>query len=483
MLSFYLLLIILNIKDSKNEKLVFVENIFRHGARGPNKLNDTRQDQLGVKWDSPAQLTPIGKRMEYILGLYNRKRYMTGKYKFLSEKIDPHELIVYSTNVNRTLLSVTSQLQGLYPMSSELGDKITHDQYNASFPPVDISYGDFIDEINMLNDSALPKYMTIIPIHFLSLTNTSINCSIKFREIITNNSNMTHIAKYVDEFNKNYSVKLNEYYGKESNFTYTYGAINSIFDDLIADVVEGKNYSEFFKTNGIDEKYFVDIRYEILKVHYRDLYYGDEKNIISKISTSVALDNMINHMKRKIDDDINGNPSLQNISDFSRPKMVLLSAHDTTLSSLQMFLVRSFNLGIDKYIYPTYASQMSFEITIDDDDIINKEKSEIKNLTYSDYKVSYYFNGKLIMNETLDKFIKIVQKETWDNERIYNYCVEQIKEDNINASLIIIILMGIIIIILVIFIVLLLYKISQKNNDDILTSGTKDNRLINDDKE
>ena len=290
---------ILNIKFSKNEKLVFVENIFRHGARGPNKLNDTRQDLLGVKWDSPGELTPIGKRMEYILGLYNRKRYMTGKNKFLSEVFDPHELIVYSTNVNRTLLSVTSQLQGLYPMSSELGEKITHDQYNVSFPPVDISYEDFIDEFNTLNDSALPKYMTIIPIHYISLTNSSINCSVKLREILINNSNMTHIAKYVEEFNKNYSIKLNKYYGKESNFTYLFGTINSIFDDSIADVVEGKNYSEFFKTNDIDEKYFVNIRYEILKIHYRDAYFGDEKNIITRYYASAALDNMIYHIKKK----------------------------------------------------------------------------------------------------------------------------------------------------------------------------------------
>ena len=79
MFIFYLLLTILNINFSKNEKLVFVENIFRHGARGPNKLNDSSQDQLGIKWNSPAELTPIGKRMEYILGLYNRKKYITGK--------------------------------------------------------------------------------------------------------------------------------------------------------------------------------------------------------------------------------------------------------------------------------------------------------------------------------------------------------------------------------------------------------------------
>ena len=482
MFILYLLLTILNINFSKNEKLVFVENIFRHGARGPNKLNDSSQDQLGIKWNSPAELTPIGKRMEYILGLYNRKKYITGKNKFLSERFDPHELIVYSTNINRTLLSVTSQLQGLYPISSETGEKLTNEQYNASFPPVNITYEDFLDEINMLNDSALPNYMTIIPIHHISLTNTSINCSLKFREILLNNSNMTHIVNFVNDFNRNYSVRLNEYYGKEKNFTYTFGMINSIFDDLVADLTEGNNVSEFFKTNNIDEQYFTDIRYEILKIHYRDLFFGDENAILSRMYVSVALDNMINHMKRKIDDDINGNPSVKNISDFSRPKMVIISGHDTTLSSLQIFFIKFFNLGIDKFIYPIYASQMNFEIARDDDDTVIKEKGAIKNLKYSDYKVSYYFNDKLIMNKTLDKFIEIIEKNIWNSEQIYNYCIGENKEDNIDASLIIIMLMGVIIIILAIVIIILVSKLRLKS-DAYSASFSKDAKLINDDKE
>ena len=90
MISFYLPIIILSLATISNEKLVFVETIFRHGARGPNRLNDTKQDLLGVVWPAPAELTAIGKRMEYILGLYNRRRYITGENPFLSKKFDPH---------------------------------------------------------------------------------------------------------------------------------------------------------------------------------------------------------------------------------------------------------------------------------------------------------------------------------------------------------------------------------------------------------
>jgi hypothetical protein len=105
----------------KNEKLIFVELQCRHGARTPLGLNDNNEDVLGIKWSNPGELTDVGQRMEYILGLKNRYRYITNTYNFLSEKYDPHELLVLSTHLNRTLLSMTSQLLGLYPMSSKKG--------------------------------------------------------------------------------------------------------------------------------------------------------------------------------------------------------------------------------------------------------------------------------------------------------------------------------------------------------------------------
>jgi hypothetical protein len=107
--------------------------------------------------------------MEYILGLRNSQRYITGnKYQFLSEQYDPHEILVYSTNVNRTILSITSQLQGLYPMYSRSGYNLTQEQIDVSIPPINISYDEIQKEIENLNSSALPNFMTVIPIHTLS---------------------------------------------------------------------------------------------------------------------------------------------------------------------------------------------------------------------------------------------------------------------------------------------------------------------------
>ena len=486
MISFYLPIIILSIVTISNEKLVFVETIFRHGARGPNRLNDTKQDLLGVVWPAPAELTAIGKRMEYLLGLYNRRRYITGENPFLSKKFDPHEILVFSTNVNRTLLSVTSQLQGLYPASPEIGDILTPEQFNVSFPPINITYEDYAKEIESLNDSALPHYMTVVPVHYLSLRNVSINCTVKMREIFLNNSKKDHILSFVDEFNKNYSLILNNYYNRENKtFKYEYGSINSICDDLIADLTEGKNISQFFIDTGMDENYYISKRFDILSTNYKDCYFGDENNIVILTFTSPILSPMINFMKRKIEDDINGNPSVKNASDYSRPKMVLVSGHDTYLSGLQMFFIRFFDLGIDKYIYPVYTSQMTFEVTRDDVD-----DNKLKNLKYSDYRVIYYFNDKLIMNITFDKFSEKIESVVWNDDKLYEFCVgnagdiKDKKKENLESNLVIIIFMGIIIIILVITIIFVIVKLRTKK-DDILGNSFKDNNnnLVSDNKE
>ena len=56
-----------------NGRLVFLYTHFRHGARGPVELNDNFEDNLGEKWTSLGELTGVGERMHYLLGLRKRK--------------------------------------------------------------------------------------------------------------------------------------------------------------------------------------------------------------------------------------------------------------------------------------------------------------------------------------------------------------------------------------------------------------------------
>ena len=483
MFLFYLLLTLTNIIFIKNEKLIFVETLSRHGARAPLKTNDTGIDLMGIKWDSPGELTALGKRMEYVLGLYNRKKYII-ENEFLSKKYDPHELIVFSSDVNRTLLSMTSQLQGLYQPSNDEGNILKPGQYDIeSFPPFNLTIDDFKDEIKNLNDSALPNYMNIIPIHWINLINSTTECTDRLKEFSDMNAQKDpFISKFTEEFNKNYSTILNKLYHKPLNSTYDYALIHAIFDTIIVDTTEGNNITGFFEITGIDMDYFMSLRFEILTVFFRDFIFGDDKNEVILFYNSPLFKDMLNYMKRRIDDDINFikiNQSLTNVSDFSRPKMVIVSAHDITLSAIEMFFIRFFDINIKKFEFPVYTSQITYEITRDND-----ENVMFHNLTYSDYCVSYYFNEKLILNITFDKFIEKIESVTWKQKEMDKFCFGTItkKKKFFTTNIIIMMIMGLLILILIIIIIILIVKLSKKSKHDSWLDNDKAQKYVSDEK-
>ncbi|XP_040288878.1 prostatic acid phosphatase [Bufo bufo] len=91
--------------------LKFVVLVFRHGDRSPSMTypNDKYQEN---SWpDGFGQLTQLGMEQHYELGKYLRKRYSG----FLNETYSRHEVHVRSTDVDRTLMSAQANLAGLYP--------------------------------------------------------------------------------------------------------------------------------------------------------------------------------------------------------------------------------------------------------------------------------------------------------------------------------------------------------------------------------
>ena len=480
----HLLFIIITtiINFTKNEKLIFTEIHFRHGARAPTRINDNGEDALGIKWSTPGELTPVGKRMQYLLGLRNRQRYITGN-KFISERFDPHELLVFSSNVNRTLQSVAAQIQGFYPYTYEKYDKLSVEQSKRAVPPV--SFNDIENEIEKLNDSALPNNMAIIPIHYITFTNSSINCSEKARPIFGNNLNYTpSVLNFVDEFNKNYSSRLNNYLnlGKDNKFNFSF--VVGLCDSVIADEAERKNTTEYYEKTNIDKDELKRSCVAALTINYRDVYHGDANNSMIRYFSSYLLREMSNYMKRRVDDDIQGDKSTKNVSDYSRPKMVFLSGHDTSLSAQEMFFIRFFNLKLEDYILPTYASQIAYEIVRDEVD-----ENERNKLKYSDYKVNYYFNEKLILSSKLDKFLETIDNNTWDLQQVIEFCYgikNDLTETNVETSIIIIIFMSILILILSTILIFLIFKLRGKKKIEIIddkNDNDNNQRIINDDED
>jgi len=468
---FFLINIITIFIFSKSDKLIFTELLSRHGARAPLTLNENSEDLLGIKWEAPGELTPIGKRMEYLLGLRNRERYINRSDHFLSEKFNPHELVVFSSDINRTLLSMQSQLQGLYPISSGKSDTLNPDQNETSIPPINIS-GIFDD---LPNDTALPNGMTIIPIHFITLKNTTTECQAKVKQFNSLNSqNKTEIKNLLKEFNDNYSQSLNSIYNKTENNTYDMSAINSICDTAIADNTEGKSISKFLSKIGAEKKNFLEMCNNVLAINFRDYMFGDDDNEVILFYNTPIFRDMIKYMQAKIDDDIKGDINEKNVSDYNTPKMVILSGHDTTLSAQEMFFIKFFELN-SSYQYPTYSSQISYEITREDVD-----KNTTSSLNYSDYNVLYYFNDDLLLNITFEEFKNIIEENIWKSERMDEFCFGKKEKPFMELEIIVIISLGGLIFILVIVIIVLIIKLKNPKKAEYRINSADDNRLVDD---
>jgi len=92
-----------------SDKLEFVFEVVRHGARAPLINSDIHAFNV-----PPQMLTPSGMRQRYLLGTRNRQRYVE-QLGLLSQDYDQSEIYVESTDVLRTLQSAESELLGLYP--------------------------------------------------------------------------------------------------------------------------------------------------------------------------------------------------------------------------------------------------------------------------------------------------------------------------------------------------------------------------------
>ena len=180
------------------------------------------------------------------------------------------------------------------------------------------------------------------------------------------------------------------------------------------------------------------------------------------------MSEFIYYMKKRIDADINNKNISELYKDYSRPKMVMLSGHDTTLMAHQMFLIDALELTDDYFRLPNFASQMAFEITIDEN--IKSQKG------YSDYFVKYYFDDELIFNISVVDFIEKVEQHIWSDEKINDFCgfddndniiyvYNKDKEDNAKTAykilMIIFIVLSFILLIISIFLGIKLSKIKK----------------------
>ena len=198
-----------------------------------------------------------------------------------------------------------------------------------------------------------------------------------------------------------------------NNKKYDISFIWELCEAFFTDTSGDKDLTEFKKA-GIDFKELEDY---CLDFEAKDnLYYmfGDSEKKIVRLESSKRMREFIHYMKNRIDADIKEEKIEGQYKDYSRPKMLMISGHETTVSSDQIFLMNVFGFNSSFYGLPKYASQMALEVTRKDD---GQKKND-----YSDYFVNYYLDDDHKFNITAKEFIEKVEQQLWSDDEIDQFC-------------------------------------------------------------
>lgn len=315
--------------EKVDRKLLCAIELCRHGDRSP--LAQFPADTLPVsKWpEGVGQLTAIGMRAHYNLGRRLRKRYVDTGFLSLSYKQD--EIYVRSTDVDRTLMSATSQLSGLYPPGSptnydvrvQFGKDPLHDKEGGlphAFQPIPIHTVEKAFDDLLLVGANCPRHTDLMRKHHQSQ---------EFKQFESEN------AKFVDKVAKivkSDKEKFTIWNVEQVSDTWTCFNAHSVPlpDGATPEIVEqAKNISNWLLT------------YDNRDLEVNRLRAG----LILYTTTYLMYSSALKEVGRL-------RPELEK----SVKKFVLLSAHDTTvaatLSALQVFDGK----------YPPYNSSLIWEI-------------------------------------------------------------------------------------------------------------------------
>ncbi|KAK2727676.1 prostatic acid phosphatase-like [Artemia franciscana] len=290
--------------DTSTLELVHI--LFRHGDRTPINPypNDPYKDP--VYWPMGwGQLTNEGKRRHYRLGQFLRERYSN----FLNSSYNLDEIVVRSTDVDRTLMSAESNLAGLY---LPIGDQIWA---NLTWQPIPVHTIPVSQDFLLSPESFCPRY----------------------NQMLIELDNLPEIKRFNEEHMELYRY-LTEQSGKQVN--------NARDAEYIYDTL------------------FIETRFNLTLPNWTDSVYPEPLKEVSDFSFGMKA--YTNEMKK-----IRGGPLVREIREHIKMKIqgklfpkkrrfFMYSAHDVTIA---MFLQ---SLDIFNGIQPPYASLVMLELHKDE---------------------------------------------------------------------------------------------------------------------
>ena len=348
-------------------KLLFVYEHSRHGARTPCKgLDDNYVDIFNQKWKGIGELTKLGMLQHYKLGLQHKDKYSsfisTSSYK-------PNEVLVYSTNLNRTIMSAQSHLNGLFSLNTSLSNT-----YPLPYVLIPIHLYEYGKENVILFNKGLTR----------NCPNVKQLRESNKRSITVNN----FISNFTNVIGKDFILKV---LSNRNIKNINYNSIEILCDAFISNYYEG-NILDILTQYKVNQEMLLNYCVEFSHLKHFFVEKGG-KAFQSGIATiSPYMKGILSYM----DECINGKSKL---------KYVMYFGHDNTLSSIQIYLKEAFNIIIQK---------MPFASTI------------IIHLVYNGYNkqhyIEYYFNNEMMLNITYKSFKAKINELLWNDSEIDDYC-------------------------------------------------------------
>ncbi|XP_053370272.1 lysosomal acid phosphatase-like isoform X2 [Clarias gariepinus] len=348
-----------NSVGSTEDTLRFVTVLFRHGDRSPVNAypNDPHNESA---WPQGfGQLSLEGMKQHFYLGQLLRKRY-TG---FLSESYSRFEIAVRSSDYDRTIMSAASNLAGLY-----------HNDPRMIHPDL---------------------HWRPIPIHTVPLDEEKLlsfpmaNCP-RYEQLMNETEN-SEIYQKKNEENKDFLKTLRNKTGLDSLSLKT---VWKVYDTLSAEEHNNLSLPRWVTPEVMKKlKVLNDFSYEI----FFGIYKREEK---CKLQGGVLLDRIIKNLT-----------AAATLNSPQQLKMIMYSAHDTTILALQEAL------NVSNGLAPPFASCHIFELHQDPDGSFS-----VKMFYHNESSVAKLYNLTLpgcAHQCPLQEFIELTRSvipKDWDEE-------------------------------------------------------------------
>uniref|UniRef100_H2THN8 Lysosomal acid phosphatase n=1 Tax=Takifugu rubripes TaxID=31033 RepID=H2THN8_TAKRU len=292
-----------------DKKLAYVTVLFRHGDRSPIRAYPTDPYQEKDWPQGFGQLSQKGMRQHYELGSFLRNRYKG----FLNESYERHEISVRSTDYDRTLMSAEANLAGLYPPPSQ-----------QTFKP-DLKWQ--------------PIPVHTVPLSEDRLLSFPIGECPRYKQLMEETE---HTEEFVN-ITKKYEDTIEWVRNKTGQNDTDVKSVWSVYDTLFCESQHNLTLPDWV-TPDVLEKLEV-LRDFSLEVPF-GIYKQQEK---SRLQGGVLLGEIVKNLSKMATPD----PK-------QRLKMMMLSAHDTTVIALQV------SLDVFNRKQPPYAACHIFELYTND---------------------------------------------------------------------------------------------------------------------